>query len=109
MYRVRQDDLPFKGSSHEFVGADHGDVNVSVFLLRALPGRPRTSSPPIRWGPDRQRRPRSMDRQRTGVRSRGRRHPGDQGRRDSWLSRHRRRTPGPGGRAPEPPLHPGEF
>jgi hypothetical protein len=48
MYRVRQDDLPFKGSSHEFVGADHGDVNVSVFLLRALPGRPRTSSPPIR-------------------------------------------------------------
>jgi hypothetical protein len=48
MYRVRQDDLPFKGSSHEFVGADHGDVNVSVFLLRAPRARPRTSSPPIR-------------------------------------------------------------
>jgi hypothetical protein len=38
MYRVRQEDLPFKGSSHQFVGADHGDVQVSVFLLRALPG-----------------------------------------------------------------------
>ena len=39
MYRVRQDDLPFKGSSHHFVGAANGDVNVSVFLLNALPGR----------------------------------------------------------------------
>jgi len=39
MYRVRQDDLPFKGSSHHFVGADNGDVNVSVFLLDAAPGR----------------------------------------------------------------------
>jgi len=36
MYRVRQEDLPFKGSSHQFVGAEHGDVRVSVFLLRAL-------------------------------------------------------------------------
>src|SRR3977135_3564911 len=39
MYHVRQEDLPFQGSSHHFVGADNGDVNVSVFLLRALPGR----------------------------------------------------------------------
>jgi len=39
MHRVRQHDLPFQGSSHQFVGADQGDVNVSVFLLRALPGR----------------------------------------------------------------------
>ena len=39
MYRVRQDDLPLVGSSHQFVGAEHGDVNVSVFLLRAMPGR----------------------------------------------------------------------
>jgi quercetin dioxygenase-like cupin family protein len=39
MYRVRQEDLPFKGSSHHFVGADNGDVNVSVFLLNAAPGR----------------------------------------------------------------------
>jgi len=39
MYRVRQQDLPVVGSSHQFVGADHGDVSVSVFLLSALPGR----------------------------------------------------------------------
>jgi quercetin dioxygenase-like cupin family protein len=39
MYRVRQQDLPFVGSSHQFVGADQGDVNVSVFLLSAQPGR----------------------------------------------------------------------
>ena len=39
MYRVRQEDLPFVGSSHQFVGTDHGDVNVSVFLLNAQPGR----------------------------------------------------------------------
>ena len=39
MYRVRQQDLPFKGSSHQFVGADHGDVSVSAFLLSAEPGR----------------------------------------------------------------------
>ena len=38
MVHVRQQDLPFVGSSLQFVGADHGDVNVSVFLLRALPG-----------------------------------------------------------------------
>jgi quercetin dioxygenase-like cupin family protein len=39
MHHVRQQDLPFVGSSHQFVGADQGDVNVSVFLLRALPGK----------------------------------------------------------------------
>ena len=38
MYRVHQADLPFKGSSHQFVGAEHGDESVSVFLLSALPG-----------------------------------------------------------------------
>jgi quercetin dioxygenase-like cupin family protein len=38
MYRIRQQDLPFQGSSHQFVGADHGDVGISAFLLRALPG-----------------------------------------------------------------------
>ena len=38
MYRVRQQDLPFKGSSHHFVGADNGDVAISSFLLSALPG-----------------------------------------------------------------------
>ena len=39
MHRVRQQDLPFVGSSHQFVGADQGDVGISVFLLSALPGR----------------------------------------------------------------------
>jgi len=38
MHRVRREDLPFRGSSHNFVGADHGDVNVSVFLFRGEPG-----------------------------------------------------------------------
>ena len=38
MHRVRQQDLPFRGSSHNFVGADNGDVNVSVFLFRGVPG-----------------------------------------------------------------------
>ena len=39
MYRIRQQDLPVVGSSHQFVGAERGDVNVSVFLLNAQPGR----------------------------------------------------------------------
>ena len=39
MYRVRQQDLPFKGSSHQFVGAEHGDLSISAFLLSAQPGR----------------------------------------------------------------------
>ena len=38
MHRVRQQDLPFRGSSHHFVGVDNGDVNVSVFLFRGEPG-----------------------------------------------------------------------
>lgn len=39
MHHVRQEALPFVGSSHQFVGADQGDVKVSVFLLSALPGK----------------------------------------------------------------------
>ena len=39
MLRVRQQDLPFQGSSHHFVGADHGSVDVSVFLNNSLPGK----------------------------------------------------------------------
>lgn len=39
MYRVRQEDLLYRGSSHHFVGAEHGDVGVSVFLFNGLPGR----------------------------------------------------------------------
>lgn len=38
MYHVRQEQLPFVGSSHQFIGADNGDVNISVFLLSAPPG-----------------------------------------------------------------------
>ena len=38
MQRIRQQDLPLRGSSHNFVGADHGDVNVSVFLFNGQPG-----------------------------------------------------------------------
>jgi hypothetical protein len=32
MHHVRQENLPFVGSSHEFVGAEHGDTGVSVFI-----------------------------------------------------------------------------
>lgn len=39
MHRVRQQDLPFVGSSHQFVGAEQGDTGVSVFLLSAAPGK----------------------------------------------------------------------
>ena len=39
MHRIRQQDLPFVGSSHQFVGADNGDTGISVFLLNAQPGR----------------------------------------------------------------------
>jgi quercetin dioxygenase-like cupin family protein len=39
MYRTRKADLPFKGSSFNFVGADNGDVNVSVFLFNGESGR----------------------------------------------------------------------
>jgi len=39
MHRVRQEELPFIGSSYNFVGADNGDVQISAFLLRALPGK----------------------------------------------------------------------
>lgn len=38
MHRVQQQALPFVGSSHQFVGADNGDTNVSVFLFNGKPG-----------------------------------------------------------------------
>lgn len=38
MHRLRQEDLPFVGSSHEFVGAEHGPTGVSVFLFHGKPG-----------------------------------------------------------------------
>ena len=37
MLRLRQDALPLRGSSYNFVGADHG-VAVSVFLFNGAPG-----------------------------------------------------------------------
>jgi hypothetical protein len=30
MHRIRQEDVPFRGSSHQFVGADQGGTGVSV-------------------------------------------------------------------------------
>ncbi|HSJ65879.1 MAG TPA: cupin domain-containing protein [Gemmatimonadaceae bacterium] len=38
MLRLRQADLPYTGSSHWFVGADHGDVGISAFLFHGAPG-----------------------------------------------------------------------
>jgi quercetin dioxygenase-like cupin family protein len=38
MYRVRQADLPVRGSSPWFVGADRGNVGMSAFLFHGLPG-----------------------------------------------------------------------
>jgi quercetin dioxygenase-like cupin family protein len=37
--RFHKTDLPHAGSSHHFVGADRGDVGVSVFLFNGGPGR----------------------------------------------------------------------
>ena len=39
MHRIRQDALPFRGSSHQFVGAQQGDTGISVFLFHGEPGR----------------------------------------------------------------------
>lgn len=38
MHHLRQENLPFVGSSHEFVGAEQGDTGVSVFLFHGKPG-----------------------------------------------------------------------
>ena len=38
MHRVRQRDLPLRGNSHDFVGADQGDVQLSAFLFDGGPG-----------------------------------------------------------------------
>ena len=38
MHHVRQENLPFVGSSHEFVGVEQGNTNVSVFLFHGKPG-----------------------------------------------------------------------
>ena len=38
MFRIHTKDLPFDGASHEFVGADCGDVAISAFVVDALQG-----------------------------------------------------------------------
>ena len=38
MLRIKQTSLPLKGSSYNFVGADHDNVNISVFLFNGKPG-----------------------------------------------------------------------
>jgi quercetin dioxygenase-like cupin family protein len=38
MLRIRQQDLPHVGSSHQFVGADRGGVGASAFLFHGQPG-----------------------------------------------------------------------
>ena len=39
MIRVREDQLPFVGMSHQFIGAEQGDVGISIYFVRAEPGR----------------------------------------------------------------------
>jgi quercetin dioxygenase-like cupin family protein len=36
--RLKHSDLPHRGSSHNFVGADHADVAISAFLFHGEPG-----------------------------------------------------------------------
>jgi quercetin dioxygenase-like cupin family protein len=96
MYRTREQDLPFVGSSYQFVGVDNGDVNVSVFLLRALPGA----------GPGPHKHPYDevqFVREGRGLWmvdgkefEAGGRHSRDQGRRSPRLQVHWRRSAGPG-------------
>jgi quercetin dioxygenase-like cupin family protein len=38
MYHVRQENLPFVGSSHEFIGAEAGQHQFSLFLFHGKPG-----------------------------------------------------------------------
>src|SRR5688500_1233751 len=38
MHRIRHEDLPHRGSSHRFVGAEQGDTGISVFLFNGQPG-----------------------------------------------------------------------
>jgi quercetin dioxygenase-like cupin family protein len=38
MHHIRQADLPHVGSSHQFVGAEQGGVDCSIYLLSAKPG-----------------------------------------------------------------------
>jgi quercetin dioxygenase-like cupin family protein len=39
LHVIQRENLPRIGSSYNFVGADQGDVPVSMFLVEAMPGR----------------------------------------------------------------------
>lgn len=39
MHIIKKEDLPFLGSSYGFVGAEHDNVAISMFLVEAQPGR----------------------------------------------------------------------
>jgi mannose-6-phosphate isomerase-like protein (cupin superfamily) len=39
MHMVRKEDLPLIGTSYNFVGAEQGDVAISMFLVEASPGQ----------------------------------------------------------------------
>jgi quercetin dioxygenase-like cupin family protein len=45
MHVIRREQLPLIGSSYNFVGADQGDVAISMFLVEAQPGR----GAPLHW------------------------------------------------------------
>jgi quercetin dioxygenase-like cupin family protein len=39
MHVIGQNDLPFHGMSHEFIGAEHGGVAASIYFVESPPGR----------------------------------------------------------------------
>lgn len=39
MHIIRKENLPYIGSSYNFVGAEQGDVGISMFLVEAAPGQ----------------------------------------------------------------------
>ncbi len=39
MYKTSQNQLPFVGMSHQFIGANNGDVALSSYFVNAPPGR----------------------------------------------------------------------
>lgn len=39
MHLTSQEKLPFVGMSHQFIGADHGNLSVSSYFVNAPPGR----------------------------------------------------------------------
>ena len=39
MHHVRQEDLPFAGSSRQFVGGNQGDTGICVYLFNGAPGK----------------------------------------------------------------------